>query len=61
MFYKKRDVVKLNIWRRNKMKKCERKICVWYDEKFENNCLNTSKVCTADDSCPAFEIDNYKI
>lgn len=42
------------------MKICKRKICVWYDEKFENNCLNTSKVCTADDSCPAFEIDNVK-
>ena len=42
------------------MKECKRNICVWYDEKFENNCLNTSKVCTGDDSCPAFEIDNVK-
>jgi hypothetical protein len=43
---------------------CKRKICVWYDEQFENNCLNTSKVCTQPQNdkeyCPAFEIDNYK-
>ncbi|MCK5261821.1 MAG: hypothetical protein KAJ44_06545 [Thermoplasmatales archaeon] len=46
------------------MKECKRKICVWYDEKLENNCLNTSKVCTQpqteDERCPAFEIDNVK-
>ena len=43
---------------------CKRKICVWYDEKFDNNCLNTSKVCTQpqneNEYCPAFEIDNYR-
>lgn len=42
------------------MKDCNRKICVWYDKKFEGNCINTSKVCTRDENCPAFEIDNVR-
>ncbi len=46
------------------MNKCTRKICVWYNEDFEKNCINTSKLCTQpqseDEYCPAFEIDNIK-
>jgi hypothetical protein len=42
------------------MKVCNRNTCVWYDKKFENNCLNSSKICTGDDNCPAFEIDNVR-
>jgi len=46
------------------MKECKRNLCVWYDEKFNNNCINKSKVCTQpqteDEYCPSFEIDNIK-
>jgi len=42
-----------------KIKNCPRKDCVAYNEKSENNCRHDNKsICTFDENCPAFELDN---
>ncbi len=41
------------------IKDCPRKDCIAYNEESENNCNHDNKsVCTFNEHCPAFELDN---
>ena len=41
------------------IKSCHRTDCVAYNEESDNNCNHDNKsICTFDEHCPAFELDN---
>jgi hypothetical protein len=42
-------------------KNCERKDCIYYSTRWNLNCMSRSKLCTQDEMCPVFELDNYKL
>ncbi len=63
VFYRRNTVIKdYMFWDcslgEKKMKKCERKDCLWYNEKCDDNCTKDTGECTMGENCPAFELDN---
>lgn len=43
------------------IKKCNQKDCMWYKDDIADHCSyspNKDSICTGDENCPAFELDN---